>query len=86
MARVKQELVINNNKIDLLVAKIEEKDKKINKLENKVNELGEKVCFNFIGYTKFPSNFETFLTTKAVFFSFLLKHFYYYMQRKHKFW
>ena len=43
---VKQELVINNNKIDLLVAKIEEKDKKINELENKVNKLGEKVCFH----------------------------------------
>ena len=44
--------------------------------------------FNFIGYTKFPSNFEHFLSNydnKSGHISFLLKHLYYCMQRKHKF-
>ena len=43
---VKQELINNNNnKIDILVAKIEERKKKINELEDEVNHLEDKVCF-----------------------------------------
>ena len=51
LEEVKQELVNNNNKIDIIVAKMEERDKKINELEDKVNHLEDKVCFQ-VNYCK----------------------------------